>query len=201
MPMDPEIYIIAGPNGAGKSTLAPYLLKDRLHLKSYVNADLIALGLSAYSPETVALEAGRIMLRRLDELGKQHQSFGFETTLASRSYALRLQPWKAAGYSIHLVFLWLQSEEMAIERVRLRVQAGGHHIDEATIRRRYNRGVINFHSLYQLLANRWVVLDNSVSSYPQIIATGEAASAPIIYNLKSGQTFGQPGGNNEQNRV
>jgi predicted ABC-type ATPase len=77
MPMDPEIYIIAGPNGAGKSTLAPYLLKDRLHLKSYVNADLIALGLSAYSPETVALEAGRIMLRRLDELGKQHQSFGF----------------------------------------------------------------------------------------------------------------------------
>jgi len=116
----PKIIIIAGPNGAGKSTLAPFLLRDTLGLMQYVNADSIALGLSAFQPEKIAFEAGRIMLKRLHDLARQRASFAFESTLASRSYARWVAGLRHQGYDFQLLFLWLRSHHLAVQRVRAR---------------------------------------------------------------------------------
>jgi len=131
----PQVIIIAGPNGAGKTTLAPFLLRDRFRTSAFVNADAIASGLSAFEPENVAIEAGRIMLRRLHELSEQSQSFAFETTLAARSYAPWIKRLRSSGYEMHLLFICLRSVELAIERVAERVRRGGHIIPEPEIRR------------------------------------------------------------------
>jgi predicted ABC-type ATPase len=170
--MSLDIFVIGGPNGAGKSTLAPLLLRDRLHLRDFVNADTIALGLSAFSPESAAIEAGRVMLKRLDELAAQPTSFAFETTLATRSYAPRLARWQKAGFTIHVIFLWLRDVELAIKRVETRVRMGGHAIEPETIRRRYRRGLDNFKKLYQPVADRWAVIENTDTNQPMIIAQG-----------------------------
>lgn len=123
--MKPKIIVIAGCNGAGKSTLAPHLLRDVLGLKDYVNADTIAQGLSAFAPENVAVEAGKIMLLHLKELANRKKSFAFETTLASRVYAKMIEELKRkSGYEFHLLFLWLESPELAVLRVRERVLSG-----------------------------------------------------------------------------
>src|SRR5205085_2449598 len=134
---NPQVIIIAGPNGAGKSTLAPFLLRDRYSLLEYINADTIALGLSAFNPESVAFEAGRIMLGRLHDLADQQQSFAFESTLASRFYRRWISQLKQRGYEFNLLFLWLRCAELAVRRVRERVEAGGHDVAEEIIRRRY----------------------------------------------------------------
>ncbi len=175
-----QIVVIAGPNGAGKTTLAPYLLRDRLGLLEYVNADTIAQGLSAFQPEHAAFEAGRIMLRRLRELAGQRKSFAFETTLATRSYASWLKQLKVDGYQVHLSFIWLHSVEIAVERVRQRVASGGHDIPEKTIRRRYQKGIRNFFSLYRPLADSWAVYDNSALVEPMMLANGEMENENIF---------------------
>ncbi len=113
----PQVIVIAGPNGAGKTTLAPFLLRDTLNVREYVNADPIALGLSGFDPSSVALTAGRIMLKRMHELARQKKSFAFESTLAARSYAGWLEGLGAEGYSFQLLFLWLQSPELVVQRV------------------------------------------------------------------------------------
>jgi predicted ABC-type ATPase len=177
----PTLIIIAGPNGAGKSTLAPFLLRDTLGLMEYVNADTVALGLSAFQPETVAMEAGRIMLKRLRDLARQRADFAFETTLASRSYASWLRRLRQEGYNLHLLFLWLRSPDMAIERVKERVRVGGHNIPEAVICRRYHRGIRNFFNLYQSLVDTWVVYDNSTSSEAARIVEGTGSNVKQIY--------------------
>jgi predicted ABC-type ATPase len=148
-----QIIIIAGPNGAGKTTLAPLLLRDWLGLMEFVNADTIASGLSAFDPEKAAMEAGRVMIRRLRELAARRDNFAFETTLVTRSYAPWLNRLVSEGYRISLLFIRLDSPELAIERVRARVASGGHDIPEETVRRRYLSGVRNFFSLYQSLAD------------------------------------------------
>ncbi|MCE7961376.1 MAG: Zeta toxin family protein [Acidobacteria bacterium ACB1] len=153
----PNVVVIAGPNGAGKSTLAPHLLRDKLHILEYVNADTIAQGLSAFAAEAAALEAGRVMLHRLYELARRHEAFSFETTLATRSYAGWLPKLQAEGYYIHLIFLWLNSADLAVERVAERVREGGHDIPEQTIRRRFSRGLENFFELYRPTADSWQV--------------------------------------------
>ena len=135
MNSSPQIIILAGPNGAGKSTLAPYLLRDRLGLMEFVNADVIASGLSAFDPEQAAMEAGRVMLHRLRELAAQKKNFAFETTLATRSYAKWLRQLRQEGYRINLIFVALDSADLAVQRVNARVAAGGHNIPEETIRR------------------------------------------------------------------
>lgn len=175
-----QIVVIAGPNGAGKTTLAPYLLRDRLGLLEYVNADTIAQGLSAFQPEQAAFEAGRIMLKRLRELAGQRKSFAFETTLATRSYASWLGKLRRSGWQVNLVFIWLDSAELAVERVRQRVVSGGHSIPEQSIRRRYRRGVENFFSLYQSLADSWSVYDNSISPTPTLIAAGQQRNENVF---------------------
>src|SRR5205085_4243495 len=140
----PKLIMLAGPNGAGKSTLAPFLLRDTLGITEYVNADTLAPGLSAFQPESVAMQAGRIMLKRLREVAAQRANFAFETTLASRSYAAWISRIRRDGYSNHLLFLWLQSPDIAIERVKERVRMGGHDVPEEVILRRYHRGMQNF---------------------------------------------------------
>ena len=177
----PKIIIIAGPNGAGKSTLAPFLLRDTLGLMEYVNADTVALGLSAFQPETVALEAGRIMLKRLHDLAKQQADFAFETTLASLSYARWIKRLCDERYELHLYFLWLRNAAVAVERVKERVRLGGHDVPETDIRRRYQRGINNFFDLYQRLAQSWSVYDNSLSE-PILLAEGAINTSPVIYN-------------------
>jgi len=171
---NPKVIIIAGPNGAGKSTLAPHLLKDAFGLLEYVNADTIALGLSAFSPESVAFEAGRIMLKRLHDLAETGESFAFESTLASRSYVRWIGELKKQGYGFHLIYLWLRSPALAVERVRERVRIGGHDVPEPVIRRRYLKGVRNLFALYQSLADTWAIYDNSVSADPVLIAIGKS---------------------------
>ncbi|HVF86266.1 MAG TPA: zeta toxin family protein [Pyrinomonadaceae bacterium] len=166
----PKIITIAGPNWAGKSTLAPTLIRDTYGLMEYVNADSIALGLSAFNPESMAFESGRIMLKRLHDLARQHADFAFETTLSSRSFAGWISTLRRQDYEFHLIFLWLRSVELAIRRVDERVQIGGHNIPEDVIRRRYVKGVRNFFGLYQSLADTWGIYDNAEAGAPSQIA-------------------------------
>jgi len=123
----------------------------------YVNADTIALGLSSFQPETVAFDAGRMMLKRLHDLAEQRVSFAFETTLASRTWAPWIVELREKSYAFNLLFVWLVSSEMAVQRVQQRVRSGGHHIPEEVVRRRYQRGMRNFHELYRPIANSWAV--------------------------------------------
>jgi predicted ABC-type ATPase len=172
--------VLAGPNGAGKSTAAPFLLRGALGVTEFVNADVIAQGLSAFAPEQVALTAGRIMLSRLRELARQRASFAFETTLASRSFAPWLADLVRSGYTLHLVFLWLPSADLAVSRVADRVRLGGHHVSEETARRRYDAGLTNFFALYRPLSTTWQLHDNRGGSEPRLVATGEGTSVTVI---------------------
>lgn len=179
----PTIVVIAGPNGAGKSTSAPFLLKGALSVLEFVNADQIAVGLSAYAPEKVAFEAGRIMLERLRELRANGQDFAFETTLSSRSFALFLRKAKESGYRVLLYYVTLPSPELAVERVALRVRQGGHNIPKNDVMRRFERSLLNFHTLYRPLVDSWEVLDNS-NGLLEPIANGTAKRAKIMDHAK-----------------
>jgi predicted ABC-type ATPase len=167
----PVVVVIGGPNGAGKSTTAGLLLPEALKIHQFVNADTIAAGLSAFAPESVAFAAGRIMLQRLQDLAEQRESFAFETTLASRSFAPFLKRLKSKGYSVRVAYVWLRSPELSMRRVAERVARGGHFVPDDTVRRRYWRGLANFRQLYSPIADSWLVCDNSGSS-PRPIATG-----------------------------
>ncbi len=168
----PSLIALAGPNGAGKSTAGPALLKDTLGVTEFVNADLIAQGLSPFAPEAAAFAAGRIMLARLRELSRRRATFAFETTLAGRAYASWIARLLDDGYLFHLIFLWLPSPEHAIARVADRVRRGGHGIPEETVRRRYRLGLKNFFDLYQPMASAWHVYDSASGPLPRLIAAG-----------------------------
>jgi predicted ABC-type ATPase len=168
----PHVIVIGGPNGAGKSTIAPLVLRDYLAVPDFVNADQIAAGLSAYNPEGAAFEAGRIMLRRLQELAASGQSFAFESTLSSRTFSVFLTKLKARGYRVDVCYVWLNSVALAQERVALRVKMGGHHIPAEVIERRYARSAQNFRNLYLPMADKWSVFDNSELANPQLVAEG-----------------------------
>jgi predicted ABC-type ATPase len=145
----PDVIVLGGPNGAGKSTAAPRLLRGVLAVDEFVNADTLAQGLSAFRPEGVAVEAGRITLARLDALARQRRSFAFESTLAGQSLARRLTALNAHGHTVHVPYLWLRDIELAIARVAERVRAGGHDVPVKAVRRRYERGRRNFFMLYR----------------------------------------------------
>jgi predicted ABC-type ATPase len=177
----PSVVILAGPNGAGKSTAASTLLHGTLAVNEFVNADVIARGLSAFDPDGAALAAGRVMLARLRELAEQRVSFAFETTLASRTFAPWLRDLRASGYDVQLVFLWLSSADLAIERVADRVRSGGHNVPEETVRRRYRAGLPNFFNLYEPLASAWRLYDTS-SAAPRLVAQGLESQPIGVYD-------------------
>ncbi len=192
----PHVILLAGPNGAGKSTVAQRLLRGALRVHEFVNADTIAAGLSAFEPESAAFHAGRVMLDRITELSRARKSFAFESTLAAKSFVPRLTRLKSKGYSVRLVFLFLPSPQLAIERVRQRVRLGGHDVPVSVIRRRYYAGARNFFNLYMPLADQWRIYDNSGLA-PRLVAIGRRdslytrnISVPEVWNqfLKTGQT-------------
>jgi predicted ABC-type ATPase len=156
-----RIIIIAGPNGAGKTTFAREFLPQEAHCPDFINADLIAAGLSPFNPEAAALRAGRVMLEEIASRVAQRRGFAFETTLSGRAYARQIPAWRAQGYHVKLVCLSLHSAEMAVARVSARVAQGGHSIPDEVIRRRFDTGLRNFHGLYKRLVNAWVLYDNS----------------------------------------
>lgn len=166
----PNLIVIAGPNGSGKSTTAPKLLRDTLRVDEFVNADVIARGLSAFSPENAAFPAGRIMLSRMRALAASRKDFALESTLSSRTLAPWITRLKGDGYVIHLIYLWLASPELAVLRVKERVEQGGHDIPEPVIHRRYQRSMSNFFNIYRPVANSWLMLDNSSTDAPRPIA-------------------------------
>jgi len=168
-PPSPNVYIVAGPNGAGKSTFARLFLPEYADCREFVNADLIAAGLSPFHPEGLAIQAGRLMLERVETLARARVDFGFETTLAGRGYTSLLKRLKDSGYRIHVFFLWLPSVEMALARVRERVLAGGHSVPEEVVRRRFSRGLTNLFEIYAPLLDSWLVFDNA-QEQPRIVA-------------------------------
>jgi len=175
-----NLIVIAGPNGAGKSTTAPSLLKGTLKVTEFVNADLIAQGLSGFQPEGAVFHAGRVMLERIHYLARKHINFAFETTLASRTFAPWINELRKTDYDFHLVFLWLPNEDFAIARVAERVCMGGHNVPEETIRRRYHAGIRNFFKLYRPLADTWFFYDNSGGGNPRLLAYGEKDNSLLV---------------------
>ena len=157
----PNIYVIAGCNGAGKTTASFTILPEMLDCKEFVNADEIAKGLSPFQPESVSFHAGRIMIERIDELLNSGVDFGFETTLTTLSYLNTIKLAKQKGYTINLLYFWLNDVNLAIERVKTRVSEGGHNIPEETIRRRYSRGIYNLTNKFTNLCDYWIVINNS----------------------------------------
>lgn len=165
----PNVYVIAGPNGSGKTTFAKEYLPKFAKCLEFLNADLIAAGLSPFAPERENVRAGRILLTRIRELSQAGIDFGFETTLAGRNHAKQLSRMKSLGYRIVLISLWLPDANLAVNRVASRVLQGGHNIPEVDIRRRFDSGLRNFFDLYQALADDWLLFDASQIT-PQLIA-------------------------------
>jgi predicted ABC-type ATPase/uncharacterized protein YuzE len=176
----PHIILICGPNGAGKSTTAPDILKGALGVDEFVNADTIAQGISAFKPEKAAIKAGRIMLTRLRELAKENLSFAFETTLSSRSFAPWIKDLKQNGYRVSVLFFWLESTQLAINRVAERVLHGGHNVAKDVIIRRYEAGLANFFRVYRPLADHWKFYNNSGVFTPALIASGSLDEHKIV---------------------
>jgi predicted ABC-type ATPase len=175
----PRIYVIAGPNGAGKTTFASRFLPDYVHCTEFLNADLIAAGLSPFAPESQNTRASELMLERMDGLIERRETFSFETTLAARSYRQKIIGWRKSGYYVHLFFLWLPSADMAVARVANRVVQGGHGLPEDTIRQRYARGSANFHDLYRPVVDQWTCFDGSRLP-PRLIAQSEGSTAKVL---------------------
>ena len=183
----PQLVAVAGPNGAGKSTVGARLLKETLGIAQFVNADDIARGLAGFAPETAAFEAGRIMLRWMGELARRRETFAFETTLAGRAYARFVAAQVDAGYSFHLIFLWLKDPDVALKRVADRVRRGGHSIPDAVIRRRYERGLRNLRQLYLPWAKSWKIYDNSVAGPARPVAVGRGTEALEVFDRETWQ--------------
>jgi predicted ABC-type ATPase len=167
-----KIVIIAGPNGAGKTTFAKEFLPNEAGCPDFINADLIAAGLSPFRPHTATVRAGRLMLQEIKTRIRHHQSFAFETTLSGRAYAQDIPKWQAMGYYVKLIFLNLPNADMAVARVAARVAQSGHNVPEDIIRRRFSAGLLNFQNIYKYLVDAWILYDNS-GSMPIFLDWGE----------------------------
>lgn len=163
-----NVYIIAGPNGSGKTTFAKLFLPDYVMCPNFVNADLIAQGLAPFEPRAAAIQAGKLVLKKIDEYARREVDFSFETTLSGKSYLKLFKELKAKGYALHLFFLWIPSPELAIARIKDRVAEGGHHVPAVDVRRRFVRGVSNFIK-HESTFDSWMLFDNS-GTIPVLIA-------------------------------
>lgn len=157
----PRCIVIAGPNGAGKTTFARRYLPESEGIVHFVNADLLASGLSPLKPDLAAVKAGRLVLQAIDELAARRVDFAFETTLSGLGYIRRIHRWKRAGYQIEIVYLKLRSSRLALRRIAARVREGGHAVPRSDVVRRFVRGWKNFNRAYRPLADVWTVYDNS----------------------------------------
>ena len=167
----PRCIVIAGPNGAGKTTFAQEFLPKYAGIVEFVNADLIAAGLSPFRPRMAAIRAGRVLLNEIDRLAAGRADFAVESTFSGLSFLSRLRHWKANGYRIEIIYLTLPSAEVALQRIALRVQQGGPPVPRADVLRRFQRSWTNFRRLYKPVADAWMVYDNSGNS-PSLIETG-----------------------------
>ena len=174
-----KVYIIAGPNGAGKTTFAKEFLPRHAHCPNFVNADLIAQGLSPFSPDIVAIKAGKLLLEQINKFANQYADFAFETTLSGKRHAIFLKKLKEKGYTIHLFFLWIPSKELALARIKDRVAQGGHNVADEDVRRRFDRSIQNFFTLYKPLLDSWNLFDNSTAS-PRLIAKEEYGKLDVV---------------------
>lgn len=177
----PNLYVISGCNGAGKTTASYTVLPEMLECQEFVNVDEIAKGLSPFNPDKAAIEAGRLMLIKMDKLIVQKQDFAFETTLSPKSYVNMVNRAKDAGYHVTLLYFWLNSVELAIERVKSRAKEGGHDVAVPVIKRRYSTGLINLFDRYIPIADYWMLLDNS-GIKAELVAEGHIENGRIIKN-------------------
>jgi predicted ABC-type ATPase len=177
----PTIIVLGGVNGAGKTTASRSLLANTLKVMTFVNADVIAQGLSGFDPDAAAIRAGRIMLEQLKELAAQRANFAFETTLAGKIHASWLNSLRGSGYAVHLFYFWLNDVEMAFARVATRVRKGGHRVPDAAIRQRYGRSIRNLFRLYMPVVTSWKVYDNSSAGSPVLVAEGTRDAGEVIH--------------------
>ena len=181
----PRLYIISGCNGAGKTTASYSLLPEMLDCKEFVNSDEFAKGLSPFDPSKASIQASRYMLMKIRYLLKRNEDFAVEPPLAPRPLLKTVKSAQAAGYTVTLLYFWLNSPDLAVERVRARVEAGGHNIPEETIRRRYNTGIYYFFKLYAPISERWILADNSQIPF-RVIAEG---SKDEVINIRDEETY------------
>jgi predicted ABC-type ATPase len=167
-----KCYIIAGPNGAGKTTFANEFLPIEAECLNFINADLIAQGLSPFQPNKMAVEAGRLMIQHINACVRRNELFAFETTLSGKGYIRKIRDWRAQQYEIIIYYLKIPTVEFAVERVKLRVSQGGHNVPEQDIIRRFKRSWINFQQIYKTLADSWIVFDTS-GNQPVILDESE----------------------------
>ena len=174
-----NVYIIAGPNGSGKTTFAREFLPTYAHCPNFVNADLIAQGLSPFSPRAAAIRSGRLVLEEIHGFARKEADFGFETTLSGKSYVNLLKALKRQGYKLHLFFLWVPGPELAVARIKERVAEGGHNVPIQDVKRRFNRSISNFFRLYEPLLDSWMFFNNA-GSVPILIAKRKNGQSEII---------------------
>jgi predicted ABC-type ATPase len=169
--VNPNVYIIAGPNGAGKTTFAREFLPNYANCRVFINADLIAQGLSPFDPERAAFRAGRLMLEEIETRAARGGDFGFETTLSGKGYLQIINGLKRRGYAVHIFYLWVPSAELTLARIKERVRRGGHDVAEVVVRRRFPRSIAHFLGPYCGLADRWILFDNSSMAPREIAAS------------------------------
>lgn len=191
----PKLYVIAGPNGSGKTTFAEKFLPDYAGCFEFINADMIAKGLSPFTPTRVAVKAGKILLDQIADCCRKKSDFAFETTLAGKAYVKLFKKMKLNGYELHLFFLWLPAVKLALARVADRVRKGGHDIPELDVRRRFARGLKNLFYIYGPLFDTWSVFDNSTGS-PEQIFRAEKGVITVHNELKYGKISQQAGRKN-----
>lgn len=174
-----NVYIIAGPNGSGKTTFANEFLPEYAKCPNFVNADLIAQGLSPFSPRAAAIKAGRLVLEQIRSMAGKNVDFAFETTLSGKSYARLLTILKNKGYAINLFFLWIPNVEFALGRIKDRVASGGHDVPAVDVKRRFNRGIYNFFKYYKPLSDTWLLFNNA-DAIPRLIAKEKDGKTDVI---------------------
>jgi predicted ABC-type ATPase len=189
IPVNPQLVIIAGPNGAGKSSWAPALLRDTVGLPTFLNADVIAQGLSGFRPQDAAVAAGRVLLNRFDELAAAQTSFALESTLSGQTLARRCAALRTQGYEVHVLYLWLATPELAAARIVRRVRLGGHDVPPSDVYRRYARSFRMFYHSYRPLTTTWRVYDASDIDELPLVARGRGAAVPEIVDAERWTTM------------